>query len=336
MENHSEMDMRKFFVLSLYLLPIPVLIGSLFIGSAFHISLADLWRFYTVSHSTLSESAQIVLFDIRIPRIILVFLVGAVLSSSGGALQAVFRNPLVDPFILGLSSGAAFGAALSVSFHLLPLIPSAFIFGILAAGTSYFAAMQNKEVSTVTLILSGVVVNGIFTALLTIVQFISDPFKLQSIVQWTMGNFHTASWEKIQISVLPMSAGLIVLLMFRWRLNVLALGDDEANSSGVHVLRDKLILLLVISIACSAAVAVAGIIGFYGLIIPHIVRMIVGVDNKRLIPLCITLGGSFLVVIDDISRSLMSFELPIGIFTMIIGAPVFLLLMKKNHIGWNY
>lgn len=323
-------------MLSLYLLPIPVLLGSFFIGSAFHISLIDLWQYYTGSPSILSESAQIVLFDIRAPRIILVFLVGAVLSASGGAMQAVFRNPLVDPFILGLSSGAAFGAALSVSFHLLPLIPSAFLFGFLAAGTSYFAAMQNKEVSTISLILSGVVVNGIFTALLTIVQFISDPFKLQSIIHWTMGNFHTASWEKVQVSLLPMVVGLSILLLYRWRLNVLALGDDEAKSSGVHVLRDKLILLLIISIACSAAVAVAGIIGFYGLIVPHIVRMIVGVDNRKLIPLCIALGGSFLVVIDDISRSLMSFELPIGIFTMIIGAPVFLFLMKKNHIGWDH
>ncbi|HAP34423.1 MAG TPA: iron transporter [Bacteroidetes bacterium] len=328
--------MKKIFILSLYLLPIPVLLGSFFIGSAFHISLIDLWQYYSGSPSILSESAQIVLFDIRAPRIILVFLVGAVLSASGGAMQAVFRNPLVDPFILGLSSGAAFGAALSVSFHLLPLIPSAFIFGILAAGTSYFAAMQNKEVSTISLILAGVVVNGIFTALLTIIQFISDPFKLQSIIHWTMGNFHTASWEKVQVSLLPMVVGLCILLLYRWRLNVLALGDDEAKSSGVHVLRDKWILLLIISIACSAAVAVAGIIGFYGLIVPHIVRMIVGVDNRKLIPLCIALGGSFLVVIDDISRSLMSFELPIGIFTMIIGAPVFLFLMKKNHIGWNH
>ncbi len=330
------MNMKKIFILSLYLLPIPVLLGSFFIGSAFHISLIDLWQYYSGSPSILSESAQIVLFDIRAPRIILVFLVGAVLSASGGAMQAVFRNPLVDPFILGLSSGAAFGAALSVSFHLLPLIPSAFIFGILAAGTSYFAAMQNKEVSTISLILAGVVVNGIFTALLTIIQFISDPFKLQSIIHWTMGNFHTASWEKVQVSLLPMVVGLCILLLYRWRLNVLALGDDEAKSSGVHVLRDKWILLLIISIACSAAVAVAGIIGFYGLIVPHIVRMIVGVDNRKLIPLCIALGGSFLVVIDDISRSLMSFELPIGIFTMIIGAPVFLFLMKKNHIGWNH
>ncbi len=330
------MNKKKLFMLSLYLLPIPVLLGSFFIGSAFHISLIDLWQYYTGSPSILSESAQIVLFDIRAPRIILVFLVGAVLSASGGAMQAVFRNPLVDPFILGLSSGAAFGAALSVSFHLLPLIPSAFLFGFLAAGTSYFAAMQNKEVSTISLILSGVVVNGIFTALLTIVQFISDPFKLQSIIHWTMGNFHTASWEKVQVSLLPMVVGLSILLLYRWRLNVLALGDDEAKSSGVHVLRDKLILLLIISIACSAAVAVAGIIGFYGLIVPHIVRMIVGVDNRKLIPLCIALGGSFLVVIDDISRSLMSFELPIGIFTMIIGAPVFLFLMKKNHIGWDH
>ena len=250
-------------------------------------------------------------------------------------MQAIFRNPLVDAFILGLSAGAAFGAALSVATHLLPILPSAFLFGVIAAATSYFVSMQHRQVSTVTLVLSGVVVNGVFTALLTIVQFVSDPFKLQSIVQWTMGNFQTATWEKVQLAIVPMVISLFVLLLYRWRLNVLALGDDEARSSGYHPLRDKLILLSVMSISCSAAVAVAGIIGFYGLIVPHIVRMIVGVDNRKVIPLSMTLGGSFLVIIDSISRSLMAFELPIGIFTMIIGAPIFLFLIKRNHIGWS-
>jgi iron complex transport system permease protein len=327
--------MKKTFLPIVHLLPIPLLCVSVFIGPALSVTFTDLWTYCTSSAYSLPESARIILFDIRAPRIILVFLVGGVLSSSGGAMQAIFRNPLVDPFILGLSSGAAFGAALSVSFHVLPILPSAFLFGMIAGAVSYFVAMQNGQVSTVSLILSGVVVNGIFTALLTVVQFISDPFKLQSIVQWTMGSFHTASWEKIELSFLPMMLGIVVLFLYRWKLNVLALGDDEAKSSGLHPLREKLIVMLVVSVACSAAVASAGIIGFYGLIVPHVVRMIVGADNRKVIPLCITLGGSFLVLIDDLSRSLMAFELPIGIFTMIIGAPIFLLLMKRNHIGWD-
>lgn len=317
-----------------FLLPLPILTASLFIGPSLGVSFIDVWNGLT-GHSGIPEQVHVVLFDIRLPRILLVFLTGATLSASGGTLQAVFRNPLVDPFILGLSSGAAFGAALSVAFPEIPLILAAFFFGIAASAISYFSAMQRGTVSTVSLVLSGVVVNGIFTALLTIVQFVSDPFKLQSIVLWTMGHFHTASWEKLQLASLPMLLGLSMMLLYRWRMNVIALGDDEAHSGGIHPFRDKLILLLAVTIACSAAVAVSGIIGFYGLIIPHIVRMITGADHRRMIPVSMMLGGSMLVLMDDLSRTMMAFELPIGIFTMMAGAPVFLFLMKRNHIGWE-
>jgi iron complex transport system permease protein len=329
------MTEQKHFIWLMYLLPIPVIVASLFVGPALRLSVTDLFQHLVSASNTLSDPTRVILFDVRLPRILLVFLVGAILSTSGGAMQAVFRNPLVDPFLLGLSAGAAFGAALSVAFHVLPILLSAFLFGLIAAGTSYAVAMQHKEVSTVSLILSGIVVNGIFTALLTVIQFISDPFKLQSIVQWTMGNFNTASWEKVGLAVGPIVLGLLVLLRYRWRLNVLALGDDEAASSGLHPRRDRMTIIFIVTIACSSAVAVAGIIGFYGLIIPHMVRMIVGVDNRKVIPLSLTLGGSCLVIIDDLSRSLMAFELPIGIFTMLLGAPLFLYLMKRNHIGWD-
>jgi iron complex transport system permease protein len=334
MEGNSEMQQRAVNIFLYLILPLSVLAGSLFIGPSSGTFISDLWN-WMAGTTALAEQTKIILWDIRLPRILLVFLTGAVLSASGGTLQAVFRNPLVDPFILGLSSGAAFGAALSVAFPVVPLIVSAFIFGIAAAALSYFSAMQRGLVSTVSLVLSGVVVSGIFTALLTVVQFISDPFKLQSIVLWTMGHFHTARWEQLQLVSLPMLGGLTVILIYRWRLNVMALGDDEARTAGIHPVRDRLILLFAVTAACSAAVAVSGIIGFYGLITPHIVRMVTGADHRKVIPMSVALGGTLLVLMDDLSRSMMSFELPIGIFTMLAGAPVFLYLMKRERIGWE-
>jgi iron complex transport system permease protein len=278
-----------------------------------------------------------IFFNVRMPRVLLVFLVGGVLSISGAALQAVFRNPLVSPYILGLSSGAAFGAALAVALAVpyWPIQLSAFVFGLLAVIISYFMALKNKTLSVVTLILAGIIVNGIFTALLTIVQYLSDPFKLQSIVQWTMGNFQNASWAQLARSCIPMLVGILVLLLMRWRLNVLALGDEEARSAGLHPLREKSIVLLLVSLAVSAAVAVSGVISLYGLIVPHIVRMAAGVDNQKALPLNLLFGGTFLLLIDNISRSLTEMEIPIGIFTMLLGAPIFIYLMKKTNIGWE-
>jgi iron complex transport system permease protein len=195
--------------------------------------------------------------------------------------------------------------------------------------------MKKNNVSTVTIILAGVVVSGIFTALLTIVQFFSDPFKLQSIVSWTMGNLHNSSWEKFKIAFIPILVGTTILYFYKWKLNAIALGDEEAKTSGINVKRDKLIILFAVTLATSSAVAISGVIGLFGLIIPHITRMLVGVDNRISMPFNFLFGGSFLLIIDDFSRSFFDFEMPIGVLTMLIGAPFFIYLMKKNNIGWE-
>jgi iron complex transport system permease protein len=150
-----------------------------------------------------------------------------------------------------------------------------------------------------------------------------------------MGNLHNANWDKLQSSIIPISVGVIVLFIYRWRLNVLALGDDEARTVGINPDKDKLIILIAATLASSSAVAVAGIIGLYGLIVPHMVRMIIGPDNRQSVPLNFLFGGMFLLIIDDFSRTLSGFEIPIGVFTMLIGAPFFIYLMKKTNIGWN-
>ncbi len=327
---------KRIAILLIYALPLPVLVLSLFIGPSAQAGPGDLLQYLTGSLDyNKAALIEAIFFDVRLPRILLVFLVGGVLALSGSTLQAVFRNPLVSPYVLGLSSGAAFGAALALALPLLPVTVSAFFFGLTAIGFSYFLAQKNKTLSVVSLILAGIIVNGIFTALLTIVQFVSDPFRLQTIVLWTMGNFQNAGWGKLQAAILPAALGVSLLLLFRWRLNVLALGDDEARSAGIDPVRTKRFVLLLVSLASSAAVATAGVISLYGLMIPHIIRMVAGVDNQKTLPLNLVFGGMFLVVIDTISRSVTDFEIPIGIFTMLLGAPFFIYLMKKNSIGWQ-
>jgi len=233
---------------------------------------------------------------------------------------------------LGLSSGAAFGAAVSLTFVHVPLQLSAFLFGLLAVGASYFLALTRRGVSTVSLILAGIIVSGLFTALLTIVQFLTDPFRLQTIVHWTMGNLHNASWSKVRSAALLIIVAVAWLFVMRWRLNVISLGDEETRAVGLNPEKEKVLILLPATLAASASVAVAGIIGMIGLAVPHMVRMMVGVDNTKTQPVSFVFGGSFLLLVDDVSRSATAFEIPIGIFTTLIGGPFFVYLLKKNRV----
>jgi iron complex transport system permease protein len=326
----------------LLVLPVPALTVSLFAGPSDSVNASQVasWMASVLGlkphdASASGEMVRLVVEDVRGPRILLSFLVGGALSITGVALQALFRNPLVSSYILGLQSGAAFGAALALSTALLPVQLSAFGFGLLAVGISFFLARKGGSVSAVTLILSGIVVTGIFTALLTIVQFLTDPFKLQTIVHWTMGNLHTASWDKLASTWWLMTAGSAVLFFMRWRMNILALGDDETRAVGLNPERQKALLLVATALAASAAVSAAGVIGMVGLVIPHMVRMMIGADNKIAVPVCFTFGGSFLLLVDNISRTAAAFEIPIGIFTTLIGGPFFIFLLKKARIGWE-
>jgi len=328
---------RRLIIWLMYLLPVPVMLVSLCVGPSagpgFTESLEYLFRI--LSGTADDEVLKTILLDVRLPRVLLAFMTGGALAVSGTALQAVFRNPLVSPYIMGLSSGAAFGAALALAWVWLPVQISAFVFGLLAVALSYMAALRHGQVSVVSLILSGVIVGGIFTALLTIVQFVSDPFKLQSIVHWTMGNLHNTGWKALNSVYIPVILSVVVLIIFRWKLNVIALGDEEARTSGVNPTLIKMVILIAASLASSAVVSVAGVIGLFGLIVPHMVRMMVGPDNQTSLPVNFLFGGMFLLIIDDFSRTIAHFEIPIGIFTMLIGAPFFLYLMKKTKTGWE-
>jgi len=329
---------RRALIMAIYILTPVVIAVSLFIGPSVSVTMNSLSALFGHQPPTgeAGSIAATILFDVRLPRILLVFLTGGILAMCGCSLQAIFRNPLADPYVLGLSSGAAFGAAFALAIApWMPVQVSAFIFGLVAVALSYSIARKQKTVSIVSLVLAGIVVNGIFTALLTIVQFLSDPFKLQTIVHWTMGNFHNAGWNAIAPSAFPALAGAAALLLMSWRMNALAMGDDEAWASGANPEREKIFVIIAATLAASSVVAVAGIIGLYGLVVPHLTRMISGVDNRSAMPLNGVLGGSFLVLVDDISRSLAGQEIPIGVFTLLIGAPVFIYLMRKTGTGWE-
>ena len=327
----------------LYPLPILFIFFSLLIGPSQQLSAWDysLWCVQWLFGTTYYDAQQFqlmqnIVLNVRLPRILLTFMVGAALATAGNGLQALFRNPLVDSYVLGISSGAAFGAALALSLSWLSPNLSAFIFGVCAVALTYLFAHQKHEsqASLVMVILSGMIVSGLFLAGLTIIQYLSDPFKLQAIVQWTMGNLHQASWEKVQYAILPICVALAGLYAMRWRLNLMALGAEEAQAVGVNPKWEQLLLIIFVTLCTSTSVAAAGIISLYGLFMPHIVRMLVGPDHRYSIPANMMLGGSFLLLIDNFSRVLLSFEIPIGIFTMLLGAPFFLLLMKTQRTQW--
>ncbi|WP_086442994.1 FecCD family ABC transporter permease [Acinetobacter baumannii] len=326
-----------------YPLPFIMIFISLLIGPTQTLSAWDylLWGVQAIFGTPYFDAEQFrlmqnILVNVRLPRILLTFMVGAALATAGNGLQALFRNPLVDSYVLGISSGAAFGVALALSLSWLSPNLSAFIFGVCAVGLTYLFAHQKHESQTslVMVILSGMIVSGLFLAGLTVIQYLSDPFKLQAIVQWTMGNLHQASWQKVQYAVLPICIGLAGLFAMRWRLNLMALGAEEAQAVGVNPRWEQLLLIALVTVCTSTSVAAAGIISLYGLFMPHIVRMLVGPDHRYSIPANMVLGGSFLLMIDNFSRVLLTFEIPIGIFTMLLGAPFFLLLMKTQRTHW--
>jgi iron complex transport system permease protein len=329
----------KIFTVLLFLLPFLLTLASLSIGR-FHIPPKDLGRtiIRAISPSAgpeVSTAYQDILFRIRLPRLLLALMAGAALSVSGASLQALFKNPLVNEYILGISFGAAFGAALSLVFlgKNFPAQVAAFVFA-LGAVLVVLLISGRSESHTVSLLLTGVIVSAFFQALLSLVEFFANPYALQSLFFWLLGSLSLATWKDLSISLPIMAMGIVVLIMMRWRLNVLSLSEEEAKAMGVHVRREKLLVILLTSMITAAATAVAGVIGWIGLIVPHLVRMMVGADNRKVIPLSAALGASVLIIADDITRVAATFEIPIGILTSIIGIPFFIILLRRSRKVW--
>ena len=291
-----------------------------------------------------SWGSNIIVRDINAPRVVIGIFVGAGLAVAGTAMQAVFRNPLASPYILGLSSGASVGAAISMIFTI-SFIPAmivtpflAFVFCFATMILVYSMARVGGTVRTETLILSGVAVSSLLSAVVSFLTFISGD-KLEGIVFWTMGNLGNASWEEIAFVAPIIFVCSLILVMQAKPLNAMMLGDIHAMDLGIDVKNTRLIVLIFTTVVVAAAVSFVGVIGFIGLVIPHMLRIILGPDNRVIMPMGMVAGAAFLVICDYLTHIVAAQYgvLPIGVVTALIGAPVFifLLLRRKKEVGWN-
>lgn len=321
-----------------------VFLGSLFLGryplspvKIIGILLSKVTPFSWKFAGGWDKNAETVILLIRMPRILAAVLVGSGLAVSGAALQGLFRNPLVSPYILGVSSGAGFGAALAILLSLSAFFiqVSAFGFGIAAVTLSMIISGSARRNGTLTLVLSGIIVSSFFTALISLLKYIADPTdKLPAIVFWLMGSLSSVSYRELAITAPITVAGIAVLLFFGWQMNVLAMGEEEAHSLGVNPKAVKAVVITASALITAASVSISGIIGWVGLVIPHIARMAVGPDYRKLIPVSALLGAGYLILMDDISRSAVSIEIPLGILTALIGAPIFAQVLRRSKPGW--
>jgi len=312
--------------LFLILLPLAVFGVSLMIGRY------PKPGFMPISSLLNDQLAQRLLFSLRLPRLLSALLLGMSLSAAGGVMQMLFRNPLVEPGFLGVSQGAGFGAALSIivlgSSPLLVEFSAAF-FAMLGLVTSYYLARHIRFGGWILrLILSGIIVSAIFSAGLGILKYLADPTsQLPEIVFWLLGGLYAVAWRDLLYILPVVVVGLGVILLMRWRLNLLALGDETAASLGVSVRRERLVLLFASVAITAVVISVAGIVGWVGLIIPQVARRLVGANSANFIPLSISLGGAFGMLCDLLARTLTAGEIPLGIITSLVGAVVFILLM---------
>ncbi len=284
-----------------------------------------------------SSVAQTVVLDVRLPRVLAAMLIGGGLSVSGASFQGLFRNPLVSPYVLGVASGAGFGAALGIIIWNQPVMIQgcAFIFGMTAVICAWLMSRIYKASGAMIIVLAGVIVGAFFQSLLSLIKFLADPDdKLPMIVYWLMGSLSSISMEDLYTILLPLGVCIIGLLMVRWRLNVLSFGDEEARTLGVEAGRLRFGIVVAVTIITASAVSVSGIIGWVGLVVPHLARMIVGPDYRKLIPASLALGACYLVLIDGIARNISSAEIPLGILTATVGAPFFAWLLGRGRTGW--
>ena len=280
-----------------------------------------------------TERMATVLFNVRLPRILLACLVGCCLSSAGAAYQGIFQNPMAAPDILGASSGAAFGAALAIlanaSTRMISL--SAFFFSLLTVALVWLISHRTRGKKVLGLVLAGIMVSSLFSAGTSFIKLVADPSnQLPAITYWLMGSLSGAKMSDISFAIVPMLIGLIPLMLLRWRVNILSLGDDEARTMGVNVGRLRFVMIVSATLVTSSAVAVSGTIGWVGLVIPHLSRKLVGSNFRHLMPATMLFGALFLLLVDNISRNLFAVETPIGILTAFIGAPFFLYLIVKG------
>lgn len=323
----------------LFLLLVMVSTGSVLVGK-YSIGLSELYEIL-IKNSGLptGDSLKIashVLFQVRIPRILLAGMVGAGLSISGASLQGTFQNPLVSPDLLGVCSGAGFGAALGILMGngvglFTPVL--SLVFGLVSVLLVFFFAGTRSRSETLSVILGGIIVSSIFSALISFIKYAADSSEtLPAITFWQMGSFANATYHDIEISFIPILSGIAGLILLRWKINLLSLGDEDCYTLGINPNRTRWLIILFTTLTTAGCVTVSGVIGWVGLVIPHICRKITGVNHGHLLPVSCLVGAIFMILVDTAARNLTSAEIPIGILTALIGAPFFAAIYHKGNV----
>lgn len=283
---------------------------------------------------------EVVVEQVRLPRIITAVIIGFGLSVSGAALQGLFRNPLVDPGIIGVISGAGFGGTLAILLglqgYLLLLI--AFIFGIGSIFLVKLLSTVRGRTSTLTLVLAGVVISAFFSASISIAKLLADPYqKLPAITYWLMGSIASSNYLDVLLLLVVVVPSTIAIYLLRFQINILSLGEEKARALGTKVVLVQWIILIATAFISAGVVATSGIIGWVGLVIPHIARTLIGADHKRLLPVSGILGAIYLLIVDNLARTVTTAEIPLGIITALIGVPVFAIILRRLHTkgGWS-
>jgi len=287
------------------------------------------------------ESVQeVVVEQVRLPRIIAAVIIGFGLSISGAALQGLFRNPLVDPGIIGVTAGAGFGGTLAILLGLQGyfLLTLAFLFGIGSILLVKLLSTVRGRTSMLTLVLAGVVISAFFSAAISIAKLLADPFqKLPAITYWLMGSIASSSYADVLLVAVAVVPSSIAIYLLRFQINIMSLGEEKARALGVRVVLVQWIILLASALISAGVVATSGIIGWVGLVIPHVARALVGADHQRLLPVSGVLGAIYLLMVDNLARTMTTAEIPLGIITALIGVPVFAVILRRLHArgGWS-
>lgn len=323
-------------VVLLALMVYAVTLGSVYIEPELILRSIIEWIKYGMDGVTCDDSIRFIIFEVRLPRIILAVLTGSLLSMAGAVYQAIFQNPMADPYVIGISSGAAFGATIAIIF-LPPMMLlgnsivslAAFVCAILTSILVYFISKTKRGVDTFSLLLTGVVISTVLSSFISLMM-LAHQDEAMKIMTWTMGSFNAKSWNHVITILIPTVIGIFFTIYHGKDLNILVMGEEEAMTMGLDTKRLKRNMLLICALLTSIAVSVSGIIGFVGLIVPHFIRLIFGSEHKFLLKASFVFGAIFMLLSDTIARSLIDgFEVPVGIITSLIGGPLFLILLVR-------
>lgn len=329
----------KLLTVILILLPVSAALVCLGIGRySLNVSETIEILFSDITGKEVNQTGYTVIFNVRLPRIILAAVVGAGLSCAGAAFQSLFSNPLATPDTLGVASGASFGAVLMllIGGGLFSVQLTALAFGLVSCFVTYAMSRKNGKSSIVMIVLSGMVISAVFEALVSLLKYVADTEEeLPVITYWLMGSMSRANYNNLKMGFPFILIGLIIIFALKWRLNILSLNDDEANSLGINVQMMRIIFIAASSMITASCVSMCGQVGWVGLLVPHISRMINGNNNCSVVPISAGLGAFFMIVMDTFARSATAAEIPISILTAIIGAPVFIILLRKTGGSWT-